>query len=263
MVAICQLLVAYTFFEPAFYFLEEGVKKLTLLVLATLFSAASGYLINDYYDVKIDVVNKPRRVVVGKVISRRQTMGLHLFFIFLALLFSYPLGKQTFVVVAFCTAWLWLYSNRLKRLPFIGNFSVALLTGLAVFLPDLVFSRASDSLVLFALFAFWISLIREIIKDMEDRKGDERHGCKTLPIVWGLPKTKYFLYLIGLLFLASFGFSALTLPSIWLWLAGFLSIPLGYLFYLLQKADTTRAFASLSLFCKWIMLMGMGSMLLL
>ncbi len=262
-IACCQVLAGIQLFEFPFWNQPPGISGMVLLVLASIFSAAAGYLINDYYDVKIDVVNRPRRVVVGKVISRRQTMMLHLIFIFLALFSAFLLGKKVFFVVAFCSAWLWLYSNLLKRLPLIGNVSVSLLTSCAVYLPGLVFSGAKDALFLFSVFSFWISLIREVVKDMEDMKGDARHGCRTLPIVLGIRKTKYFLYAAGLLFAISFCVSFFFLPGIWIPAALALAFPLAGLFYRIYKADTVRAFAGISLFCKWFMIAGMAGMLLL
>src|SRR5690606_27117570 len=98
---------------------------------------------------------------------------------------------------------LWWYSNSLKRQPFIGNFVVALLTGVAIWLVDSLYKTGHMLIITYACFAFFITLIREIIKDMEDLKGDQTFGCQTLPIVWGMRKTKYFIYLIVLVFLAT------------------------------------------------------------
>ncbi len=262
-IAICQGLAGAQLFQIPFWAHAQGSLKMVLLILASTFSAASGYLINDYYDVKIDVVNKPRRVVVGKTISRRQTMLLHLFFILMALGCAYPLGKQVFFVVAVCSGWLWLYSNRLKRLPLVGNVSVSVLTAVAVFLPGLVFPGAGEALFLFSLFSFWITLIREVVKDMEDMRGDARHGCRTLPIVLGIRKTKYFLYAAGLFFVLSFGLSVFTLPGLWLMIMLLMVIPLAFLFNRIYRADTVRAFAEISRFCKWLMILGIASMMFL
>lgn len=95
---------------------------------------------------------------------------------------------------------LWLYSNRLKRQPFVGNFVVAALTGTTLFLVGEYFGERKYLILSYALFAGFITLIREIIKDMEDMKGDERFGCKTLPIIWGVAHTKKLIYGIIALF---------------------------------------------------------------
>ena len=190
-------------------------------------------------------------------------MFLHIALIVSSLLFSYFLGKRVFFVVAFCSSWLWLYSNALKRLPFVGNFSIAVLTALSIYLPAVAFPPAKSILILFCLFAFWISLIREIVKDMEDMRGDARHGCKTLPIVWGIRKTKILLYIIGVLFLITFAGASIWLPKLWVVSAIFLAFPLLYLFMELKKADTTKAFNRISIICKWIMLGGLSTIFLI
>ena len=262
MIGFGQMLTGFYLLENQWWKSETTSLQFGFLVLASICSAAGGYVINDYYDVKIDVLNKPKRVVVGKLITRRKAMFLHVTLIALSLIFSYFLGKKVFFIVAFCSSWLWFYSNALKRLPLIGNFSIAVLTSISLYLPALAFPPAKNALLLFCLFAFWISLIREIIKDMEDMRGDARHGCKTLPIIWGIRKTKVLLYIIGFLFIITFAGASFWLPKLWIFSAFLLSLPLTYLFMELRKADTAGAFNRLSLVCKWIMLAGMASIFL-
>jgi 4-hydroxybenzoate polyprenyltransferase len=115
--------------------------------------------------------------------------------------------------------------------------------------------------LIYTLFIFAISLIREIIKDMEDVRGDASHGCKTLPIIWGLRRTKIVLYLliglfVFLLLWAAFLFQ--NQPLSWVFM-GFL-IPIFWLTYRIIFADTKREFGKLSTLCKIIMLLGMASM---
>src|SRR5690606_21344776 len=138
------------------------------------------------------------------------------------------------------------YSNQLKRLPLIGNCFVGLLTGAASFLVVMYYQQNVYLVNIYAFFAFSITLIREIINDLEDQKGDADFGCLTLPVVLGLRKAKWVLYfLIGcfvfiMLFLAHrLANTALTIY--FLLLAG----PLGYFVYCLARADTVNPFASL------------------
>jgi len=263
MIAFAQVLVSIYLLDFAWWQNENDVFRLFLLILASGFSAAGGYVINDYYDVKIDILNKPKRVVVGRYISRRKAMFLHLGFIGLSLIVSYFLGKKIFFIVGFCSSWLWFYSNSLKRLPLIGNISISILTSISLYMPAVLFPPPNEALLLICLFAFWISLIREIAKDMEDTKGDARHGCKTIPILWGIRKTKNLIYCIGGLFFSTFIVATYWMPNLWIISAMLLSIPLGYLFYELQKADTATAFGRISSICKWIMLGGMATIFLI
>lgn len=235
--------------------------RLFLLVVSTISIAAAGYSINDYYDIKIDLINKPDRVVVGKVLSRRVVLLLHTALSVsgtaLGFLLSWQLG-----IVNFVSAFLlWLYSNALKRLPFIGNFVVAVLTGLAVMVVNLLFPPWLATVGVYALFAFFMTLIREIIKDIEDLKGDNTFGCRTLPIVWGVRSTKAFIYLLILVFaVVVILIHRFITPLPTFFFLTFLVLPMGILVGWLIRADTRRDFRLLSQFCKLIMLAGLFSM---
>src|SRR5690606_34862812 len=103
--------------------------NLLLLVLSTLLIAAAGYIINDYYDVKIDYINKPKRVVVGRILKRRGVMVAHTILNFMGILIGFYLSIWVGIISVGSAFMLWWYSNQLKRLPFIGNFFIAVLTG--------------------------------------------------------------------------------------------------------------------------------------
>ena len=232
------------------------------ICLSTVLIAAAGYIINDYYDVKIDIINKPRRVIIGRFIRRRIAMGAHLTINLLALGIGWMVDKKVFLINALAIFCLWLYSNQLKRLPFWGNLMVALLTGLSLVVLAVHYYRHQQEVYIFALFAFSITLIREIIKDMEDVRGDANFGCQTLPILWGLRRTKWFLY--GLI-----GIFVFILLSVAAWLGNnqlllgisVVFLPIGLLIYRLVQADTRQDFAYLSGLCKFIMLLGILSMM--
>ncbi len=235
--------------------------RLLLLVLSTVLIAAGGYSINDYYDVKIDLINKPGRVVVGKALSRRMVLLLHTLFsvtgIGLGFVLDWKIGSINFLS-AFL---LWLYSNALKRQPFIGNFLVALLTGLSILVVNVLFQPIVVIVWVYSLFAFFMTLIREIIKDVEDLKGDDTFGCRTLPIIWGIRPTKVFIYLLLLLFLAVvFAIHTRVTPMPVSFFITFLFLPMGALIIWLIRADTRKDFYRLSQFCKVIMLAGIFSM---
>lgn len=235
--------------------------RLFLLSLSTVIIAAAGYLINDYYDVKIDLINKPDHVIVGKLVKRRQIMALHTVFNFTAI----AIGSWIDIIIGLVhfgsAVLLWLYSNQLKRLPFIGNFCVGLLTGASILIVSLFYNESHWLVFTYAFFAFAMTLIREMIKDMEDWKGDITHGCITLPIIWGIRKTKNLIYLLLGIFVISliyfiFAIQNITLTTYFL----ILIMPMAYFTYLLIKADTQKKFNQLSLYCKLLMLSGILSM---
>lgn len=233
-------------------------KGFFLLVLSTVFIASAGYIINDYYDVKIDFVNKPKRVVVGKTLSRRWVIVGQLVLNILAIGIGFYLSITIGLINLIAAFSLWIYSNQMKRLPFIGNLIIGGLTGLTVLVVGQYFSDRAYLILCYAVFAGFLTLVREIIKDMEDLKGDERFGCKTLPIVWGIPNTKKFIYLILALFI--------TTVFLLIWhLSHILPFTLlGVLIVLtiaIHRADTVKSYGRLSTICKIIMLLGVSSMI--
>ena len=235
--------------------------KLFILTASTLMIAAGGYIINDYYDIKIDLINKPQRVVIGKTITRRYAILFHTLLSIGGVLLGFWLSWKI-AAVNFVSAFvLWWYSNQLKRQPFIGNFVVALLTGIAIWLVDSLYKTGHMLIISYAAFAFFITLIREIIKDMEDLKGDQTFGCQTLPIVWGMRKTKSVIYAILMLFLLTvmgINYYVEELPVQYFLL--FLLAPMLWFVVRLIGADTKKDFAWLSGFCKVILLLGILSM---
>jgi 4-hydroxybenzoate polyprenyltransferase len=235
--------------------------KLFLLSVSTATVAAAGYIINDYYDVKIDFINKPERVVVGKILKRRVVMVYHTILnltgILIGTFISFKIGFLHFLS-AFL---LWLYSNYLKRQPLSGNLVIALLTALSIIVVDILYKANEPAVYYYALFAFLVTLIREIIKDIEDVKGDANFDCKTLPIIWGVRKTKFFIYfIIGfftlVILLSSNLLNNHVLGFYFLGMSG----PVFYFIVKLIKADTIKDFTFLSNYCKLLMLIGIFSM---
>ena len=242
-----------------------------LLVLAALLVAAAGYIINDYYDVKIDAINRPDRLVIGRVVNRRKAMLAHLLLsgagVGLAGWLHPVLGMVTLGTALF----LWGYSARFKRVALVGNVSIATLTAALVLLPELQLQLArhdTHSVVWpYALAAFLLTAVREIVKDVEDMRGDAQHGCHTLPLVVGVARTKwvagFFLTCLALLTLGATG--RLLTSGHWplgLWLALLVLLPIAQLTRLLVRADRRRHFRHLSAWCKGIMLAGVLSMAL-
>jgi 4-hydroxybenzoate polyprenyltransferase len=236
---------------------------LLLLVASTVMIAAAGYIINDYYDVKIDYINKPERVVIGKGITRRYAILFHVVLSTLGILAGTFASWKIGIVNVMAVFMLWLYSNSLKRIAFVGNFTVALLTGLSILLVDFLYHAINPLIFIYAVFAFFMTLIREIVKDMEDLKGDNTFGCKTLPIVLGLRKTKFVIYIILGVFtlivvILNHFYSALPFAYYLL----FLFVPLVLFLVWLIRADMKKDFSMLSSICKAIMLLGILSMAL-
>ncbi len=261
------LIIVFAQYFTAYFLAKADVLhdfKLFLLSLSTVLIAAGGYVINDYYDVKIDYVNNPDRVVVGKTIHRRFAILLHVALSVLGIFVGLFVSWKLAVVNVFSVSVLWFYSNLLKRLPFIGNFTVALLTGASIAIIFFLYGTNLVIILIYALFSFFMTLVREIIKDMEDLKGDNTYGCKTLPIVWGIRKTKITLYLLIIFFSVTVAIiNQLYVKLDVIYFVMLLFVPLAWLTTRLVRADTKKDYGWLSSFCKVIMLLGILSMTLL
>ena len=236
-------------------------KNIFLISLSTVLIAASGYIINDYYDIKIDLVNKPDRVVIGRYVKRRWALMINQIFNGLGILLGLFISRKVALVNLTAVFCLWLYANQLKRLAFWGNLIVAILTGFSLLILAVYYPGHQKEVWVYAIFSFFITLIREIIKDMEDVKGDEKHGCRTLPIIWGIARTKLLVYVLIASFITTLFILATQLPNqriAYIFLV--MMLPMGFLTYKLVYADKPRDFAFLSDACKVIMLIGVLTM---
>ena len=227
--------------------------KLYLISSSTLLITAAGYMIN--------YVNRPGNVVVGKGIKRRVVIFLHTVLNFTAIGLGF-LVSPIFAVINFFAAFLlWFYSNNLKREPFVGNLTVAFLTGLSIYLIGFYFQKSELLVLTYAIFAFFLNLIREIIKDIEDRQGDRKHGCRTLPIVIGFRRTKAVIFLIAAVFVCAILIVMFKLdrPLIFYYFGG-LGVFFMYFMYRIYVADRKDHFTQLSTIAKVLMLIGTLSM---
>ena len=239
-------------------------KNIFLISLSTVLIAASGYIINDYYDIKIDLVNKPNRVVIGRYVKRRWALAIHQIFNGLGILLGLLISRKVALVNLSAVFCLWLYANQLKRLAFWGNFMVAILTGFSLLILAVYYPGHQKEVWVYAIFSFFITLIREIIKDMEDVKGDEKHGCRTLPIIWGIARTKILVYVLIASFIITLFILATQLPSQRIaYIFLLMMLPVGFLTYKLVYADKPKDFDFLSNACKIIMLIGVLTMIFL
>lgn len=203
----------------------------TLLIISMVFVVAGGYVINDIFDSEIDAFNKPDKVIVGKIFTEKQCKVFYWSLTIIGLACSLAAsiiicGRRFIPVFSFMpllACLFYSYSSRYKREPVIGNLIVSLSVALAVFLPwisqilsmlgneemimeNQEWMRVTLRIVLiYTVFAFMMTLIREIVKDMEDVKGDGRFHCRTIPVVWGMNTAQ--IIVIALSFLTCLGVS--------------------------------------------------------
>ena len=214
---------------------------LVLLMGATSLIAAGGYVINDYFDVKIDRINRPDEQIVTRTVSKgdavRLSMGLSAIGILCGLIAAWLVRSMTLgILFIMVPGLLWFYSSSYKRLLIVGNLTIAALaavTPLVVAIANVAILTMRYAIVLpylslvqdlyawlggFALFAFLLTWIREIIKDLQDQAGDREYECHTMPIVCGELSTKIFVTALVLLTLAIIGhlwYHVLPFPISW------------------------------------------------
>ena len=286
-VAFTQYLLEFLILIPIFEM--NGISpildmpRFLLLVASTVLIAAGGYVINDIEDVEIDRINKPEKQIVSQSISVRSAWIYYFSLFFIGFVISLYLAiyiNNLPLLGIYPAAWLLLalYSKYFKKMPLIGNLTVAFfcafVAGIVWFAErDAYFSLAEvggesfDKLTtifgIYMFFAFITTLYREIIKDMEDCQGDKENDCKTLPIVLGMQRTKGLTFLIGLVFLVGLYFLSNYFMEtkidfmnslVFIFLAMFL--PLLYSLYLVYNSKDKKDFKLNSRLAKVMMLSG-------
>jgi 4-hydroxybenzoate polyprenyltransferase len=251
---------------------------------------AAGYVINDYFDMKTDLVNRPSTVIVGKQISRRWAMTLHIFLNSLGILtgiyLSWHVGMLGFgIAYVLAAGLLWFYSTTYKRQFLVGNLIVSVFTAVVPFVVVIfevpLLNKTYGEIMIaggmnfnnliawvggFAFFAFLSTLIREIIKDVEDFEGDAAFGRNTLPIVLGIRMTKILVILLIVFMIFSLVYvyavyllrkpgGEIDLLSL-LWFGLMLVLPFLYLIFRLIAARDKSEYHFCSNLTKLIMLAG-------
>ncbi|MGB0917603.1 MAG: geranylgeranylglycerol-phosphate geranylgeranyltransferase [Flavobacteriales bacterium] len=251
-----------------------------MMALATIFIAASGNVVNDIFDQDIDFHNKPDKIIVGKTVSEAKAWNLYYGLgsvgLGLGMFLCWQLGNVSNSLLFMLTAGgLYFYSHTYKRQLLIGNVVVALLAGLVPFLPLYIEMMCNPNgwmslpwsgyLMAFAVFSAYTTIIREMVKDMEDIKGDTLMRCSTLPIVFGLNGSKAVASALLLLLIGTIGWFQMA------WFADEQFLLLGYFSVAVQvpallalvqilRGKTSSDFHKASIVLKLLMLGGIFSM---
>ena len=289
-IVVIQFLMARAVLFPLLkgFSIEEQLLPtpiLILIVLATVLTAAGGYVINDYFDIKIDRINRPEKVIITTSIDKSSAMRFYQILTFvgtaLGLLGAFLLRNTTlallFVIVP---GLLWFYSASYKRQFLIGNLAVAFCAALVpltiIFAQNAFFELKYASLIYetpilkicygwiggFALFAFLVTLLREIIKDLQDEYGDREMECRTLPIKLGTKRAKaviYTLLVVIVALLSYFVFYKIKFEGSSLTERYFvfgIVLPLIFVAYLTYNAKTANDYKTIGNLTKFVMLIG-------
>lgn len=277
-IVLTQYLVRYALILPMTKSFSLNDVEFALLVISTIFIAAGGYIINDYFDTKVDRLNQ-RKVIIDNSIKRREAILMHLLLSLVGVFIGFYLGwkvgiiKLGFINLFSATA-LWFYSTNLKKANLSGNLLISLLSALVLIIvplydiipnPSTNGETAFYAICNYAIFAFLTTFIREVIKDFEDAAGDNQMGYTTFALK--LPKTAkrsvqtlslVLILIIGVIAYIQWDYMAFYAA---LYVVLFVELPFVYFYFKMLKATTKKDFSHLSQVIKLIMVTGTLSIL--
>lgn len=287
MLALMQFIFRYGFLKLQHIPLALADWQYFLLVLATVCIAAGGYIINNIFDVETDTENKPKNVIIGKYISETMAYNLYIGFtiigvaigFYLSNVINKPSFSSIFIIIA---ATLYFYATSLKQSLLIGNIIVALLLGFSVIIIGIfdlfpvtneenrpVMGLLFGILLDYAIFAFVLNFIREIVKDLQDIEGDLKQGMNTLAITLGRNRTAkltFGLSFIPIIFIVNYIHTNLFASGLLfgtLYSLVFILAPLFYFTLKIWSATKTNDFHHLSTVLKWILFFGILSIVVI
>lgn len=238
--------------------------QLFLLILSSSIAIASGYIINNFYDYEKDLINKPIKSKIDKVIRKRTKLSLYITLNFLCIYTSSLVSWRSVLFFTIYIFIIWLYSHKLKRILFIGNIVSSLLSVIPFFIILIYYKNFELIIFLYAIFLFLIVYMREIIKDLENIKGDFTLDYRTIPVVYGEKSSKYLLSIVSLF----------TLAIIYILLSGFDTGMMFYYYYfsiavllffiiVLWKYDSKKYYNFLHNLLKFLIVLGVLSIVLI
>lgn len=260
------LIIGITQFLSVNMLIRHGkVESLTIeflfLTLSTMLVAAGGYIINDYYDLKIDMVNRPDKVVVGRDLTRRKALVAHMSISVTAIILGLLVSMQVALIHVFSVATLWLYSNQLRRL-LIGKTVIACLTAISILLVGFTFEVVSYRLMAFASFGAAIVWSRELIKDMENADGEKAFGVQSMVGVLGIVVVKWIILIIAAICGLMMAYFIVQVNSTVFTNYYLFTLPIVVIFvFLLLKADRKQHYKVLRYLTNALILIGVLSML--
>ena len=285
--------VRYFLIDP-FYRINHIILQINnldfaIIVLTNILIAGAGYIINDIFDLQIDRINKPDKIVIGEKISEQKAYLIYYIMNSIAVMTGIYTGiKINFfnfgLIFAVFIAVFYFYSLKYKRLFLWGNIVISLMSGILILLIWMLeflkiqkngiafaeglhaYNTITYFAVIYAVFSFLTTFLREIIKDIEDIEGDSKWGCTTLPIVVGIKNAKKIATLFSILILFLVVFFQIKLFNYGInkyaaMLILIIQLPLVYLTFKIWKAKEKADFHYISILSKIIMVFGILSML--
>ena len=185
-IVLAQYLAAIFIFSP-----DKPLKEillnldLYLIVLSTTCVIAAGYIINNFYDVKKDAINKPIKTRIDSFVGQKTKLNIYFLLNFIGVIFAFLVSWRAALFFSIYIFLIWLYSHKLKKFPLTGLFSAAILALLPFFAIFVYYKNFSEIIFTHTAFLFFVLMIRELVKDLENIKGDVAQNYTTIPIKYG------------------------------------------------------------------------------
>ncbi|MEN8126064.1 MAG: geranylgeranylglycerol-phosphate geranylgeranyltransferase [Bacteroidota bacterium] len=264
-IVLAQYLAAIFIFSP-----EKPLKEILLnldlyfIVLATTCVIAAGYIINNFYDIKKDAINKPIKTRIDSFVGQKTKLNIYFLFNFIGVIFAFLVSWRAALFFSIYIFLIWLYSHKLKKFPLTGLFSAAILAILPFFAIFVYYKNFSEIIFTHAAFLFFVLMIRELIKDLENIKGDVAQNYTTIPIKYGEYFTKLLITILVLLTLDPIYF-LWKYPEIGLMKYYFYFVGIAFVIFtvLLWKASAKKDYLILHNIIKLIIVIGVLSLMLI
>jgi 4-hydroxybenzoate polyprenyltransferase len=238
--------------------------NLLMLVLASAATIAGGYIINNFYDSEKDLINRPEKSMLDRLVSQNTKLVFYFVLNFIAVIMVSYVSFKAVIFFSIYIFGIWFYSHKLKKRPIVGNITSAILTIIPFFAVFIYYKNFETVIFVHALFLFIILSMRELTKDLENLKGDLALGYKTIPIVYGEKTSKVMLSILG----------ALTLIPGYFLIFKYNIGKMDYFFYLsifllvvfivlLYKSKTKEQYLILHNILKFIIVAGVFSIVLI
>ncbi|BAO76023.1 geranylgeranylglycerol-phosphate geranylgeranyltransferase [Winogradskyella sp. PG-2] len=264
-VVIAQYLASIYIFAP-----DKPIKSvlfdinLLMLVLASSATIAAGYIINNFYDSEKDLINKPRKTMLDRLVSQNTKLSFYFVLNFLAVVFVSYVSFKAVIFFALYIFAIWFYSHRLKKQPMTGNMVSAILTVIPFFAIFIYYRNFELVVFAHAIFLFLLISMRELAKDLENIKGDLALNYKTIPVVYGEKTSKLMLTIVAVLTIISAIILILFFKIGHMYYFFYLSVMLLIIFLLiLWKSKTKTHYLILHNILKFIIVAGVFSILLI
>jgi len=238
--------------------------QLFLLILSSSIAIASGYIINNFYDYEKDLINKPVKSKIDKVVRKRTKLSLYIILNFLCIYTSSLVSWKSVLFFSIYIFMIWFYSHKLKRILFVGNIVSSLLSVIP-FLIILIYYKNFELIIfMYAIFLFLVVYMREIIKDLENIKGDFTLNYRTIPVVYGEQLSKYLLMVISFIVVIIVCFLLTYFDTGMMYYYYYLSIVILLLFtIILQKYNSKKYYNLLHNLLKFLIVLGVLSIVLI